>query len=379
MLPLVFYTETRGPFKAPRTLNGFTALFTAYRRDIAGYRQKQPYNVPTWYESTEYKGTGYMDADSWSWSAFQYGASAANQARAQFVGKLGDSSSFGATLTAELRETQNLVVGGITKLLRAARAVKKLRFFEAASLLGLPYTEKLVKRVHYRYEIVSKKNGLGRRRVRHRVVTYQTKMDWGTGRLHAKTLASGWLLWSYGVKPIAEDIHNAMQVLTRELPTTKVIGRGRQTTKWRTNLSSAIYVVRQAEVRVKCQAYVRVNNPNLWLANQLGLINPVQWVNEAIPFSFVLDWFSNLSQVISQLTDFVGLDVLEPCTVTIGIGHETQYENGSKWYDIQHTKVARSLTIPTATLTFAYERFSWQRGLNAISLLIGFLPKSSKT
>lgn len=378
MLPLVHYVETRGPFKEPRTRNGFTGLFTAYRKDIAGYRQKQPYNVPTQYVSAEYKGTGFMDADAWGWTALSYGTSATNQARAMFVNKLGDSSSFGATLTAELRETQNLVVGGITKLLQAARAVKRLRFIEAATLLGLPYTEKLVKKVHYRYEIVSKKNGLGRRRVRHRVVTYQSKMDWGTGRLHAKTLASGWLMWSYGVKPLATDIHNAMQVLTRELPTTKVIGRGRQTTKWTATLGPTTFVHRRAEVRVKFQAYVRANNPNLWLANQLGLVNPVQWLNEAIPFSFVLDWFSNLSQVISQMTDFVGLDVLDPCTVTIGIGNESQIQNGRTEYDIQHVRVVRSLTVPTAKLTFAYERFYWQRGLNAISLLVGFLPKGSK-
>lgn len=378
MLPLVPYTETRGPFKIGIVHNGVLGFFTAYRKDISGYRQRQPYNVPTRYYSTEYSGSGFTDADSWSWLATGYGDRAANQARAEFVNKLGDSSSFGATLTAELRETQNLVVGGITKLLKAARAVKKLHFVEAASLLGLPYREKLVRRVHTRYEVVSKRNGLGRRRVRHRVVTYQAKMDWGTGRLHAKTLASGWLMWSYGVKPLATDVHNAMQVLTRELPTTKVKGRGRHVTEWSNRYSSVVRVYCRAEVRVKCQAYVRANNPNLWLANQLGLINPVQWVNEAVPFSFVLDWFSNLSQVISQLTDFVGLDVLDPCTVTLAIGKE-RMQHPDTPYQKQHVVMIRSLNIPTAKLVFAYERFSWQRALNAISLLVGFLPKSSKT
>lgn len=378
MLPLVPYTETRGPSKVWLVYYGRPTLYTVYRKVISGYRQRQPYNVPTKYSSVEYSGSGFTNADSWSWSAVSYGDRATNAARAELVNKLGDSSSFGATLTAELRETRNLVVGGITKLLSAARAVKKLHFFEAATLLGLPYREKLVRRVHTRYEVVSRRNGLGRRRVRHRVVTYQTKIDWGTGRLHAKTLANGWLMWSYGVKPLATDIQNAMHVLTRELPTTRVTGRGRQVTTWSSNQGSGVDVHCHAEVRVKCQAYVRIKNPNLWLANQLGLVNPVQWANEAVPFSFVIDWFSNLSQVISQMTDFVGLDVLDPCTVTLAIGREHRI-HPSEPYQKQHIQMSRSLSIPTAKLVFAYERFYWQRGLNAISLLVGLLPKSSKT
>lgn len=115
---------------------------------------------------------------------------------------------------------------------------------------------------------------------------------------------------------------------------------------------------------------VTVNNPNAHLANQLGLLNPIQWINEAIPLSFVVDWFSNLSQVISQLTDFVGLDVIKPITTRRFTGTEgVSHSGGSSEKKFFVHK--RKLEIPTAKLQFAYERFSWQRGLNAISLLIG--------
>lgn len=108
----------------------------------------------------------------------------------------------------------------------------------------------------------------------------------------------------------------------------------------------------------------------------MGLINPVQWMNEAIPFSFVVDWFSNLSQIISQMTDFVGLDVLDPCTVCVAVGTEERVPlQTTTWpYKKEQTQFERTLSIPTAKLVFAYERFEWRRGLNAISLLVGFLP-----
>lgn len=379
MLPLVPYSVQTGPFLRPTECpDGYVRNYVKYSRFQVGSRQKRPYTVPTSYVSREYKLlSGYTDCDSWNWVATGNADVARNRARERLVNKLGDKASFGATLTAEARESYGLVVGGITALANAANCIRRGRLAEAASLLGLPYREKLVKRTHYRYEVVSRKNGLGRQRVRHRVTSYQRKFDWGTGRLHVKSAANGWLMWSYGASPMITDVHTAMAALTSELPSKLIVGVGRDTVTWRKPFSSSAFTVFDAKIRVKSQCYVRVSNPNLWLANQLGLVNPVQWVNEAIPFSFVLDWVSNLSQVISQMTDFVGLDVLDPCTVEICEGRETLYPLvvGPWPYSKQHTVITRSLGLPSVTLQFAYERFSWQRGLNAISLLVGFLPK----
>lgn len=378
MNPLEPYFERRGPFIGFRETSSGVFPFVVLQIDIAGYRQRKPYNVDTKYWRTEYElVSGATAADAWGWlpANLESRVVASNRARAKFVGALGDASSFGATATAEAKETWSMVVNGITRLLRAAQAVRKLQFAKAASLLGLPYREVLKTRWMWRTYYVSRRNGLGRMKVRQRVAVYKTEMDWGTGRTHAKTLANGWLMYSYGVKPLAQDIQNGMEVLTRELPAKQFFGRGSGEWRQRSEHSSFV-VLRKAKSRCKVSAYVRVANPNLWLANQLGLVNPVQWAMEAVPFSFILDWFSNLSSVISQMTDFVGLELLRPLTINIDVGDEQQIPVviGVTSYHKRVTQITRELLIPPATLVWAGERINWQRGLNAISLLVGLLP-----
>lgn len=377
MHPLVAYSEQRGPFtRFIPTPNG-EFRYVVYLVNIYGFRQKRPYDVDTDYWKMEYKLlSGAESADAWGWlPANVTRANASNRARKKLVGALGDSSSFGATLTAEARESWSMVVNGITRLLKAARAVRKLHFAEAATQLGLPYKEVLKKRWMWRTYHVSRRNGHGTMKVRQRVAVYKTEMDWGTGRSYAKTLASGWLMYSYGVKPLAQDIHNGMEVLTREFPAKQFSARGSET--WEQSIEGSYYTTRRkAKSRCKVSAYVGVSNPNLWLANQLGLVNPAQWVMEAIPFSFVLDWVSNLSDVISQMTDFVGLELSRPLTTYIDVGEEQRLPLYS-WIAPYHkrvTQIERTLAIPSAELVWAGERFHWQRGLNAISLLVGFLP-----
>lgn len=363
----------------PNTGWGGMGEWPCFLRQVQGHRQRRPYDVDTTYAMNEYKTLfGPARCDSWSWSPMTTSdfTAANNQARKELVGKLGDTSSFGATATAEGKKTLSTVVSVVTRLALAARHVRRLELFKASEVLGLALVEKDVKKVRYRYEYVSRKNGLGRVRVRTRVVTNQVHVDWGSGRSHVKSLASGWLLWSYGAKPLIQDIQNGMKVLTRELPATLVEARGRGEWKRRVD-GSGQYRLMKAESRVKFKCYVRVKNPNLWLANQMGVINPILWVNEAIPFSFVIDWFSNLSDVLGQCTDFAGVEIIRPMRLCKSTITEEFYPSDGYQlpYGKQTVRFTRDMTIPPVKLLFAYERFEWQRGLNAISLLIGMLPK----
>ena len=375
MLPLKFYSKTYGPIRDHRGV-------PIWYKTLTGYRQKPPYDVDTQLDSRTYRlVNGDGEAGSWSWSddSDLGGAltAAMNRAQARFVGKLGDSSSFGATVTAERKETWQTVVMLITRVGTAARQVSRLDFLGAARTLGLPFRERTVTKVRYRRggDTVYYANGKPRRRGR-RYVSRQRQMDWGQG-WYLKTAANGWLLWSYGVKPLIQDIYNGMDVLQRPMPESRVRGSGSARTV-ESNDSGGTYWVRytyEFEASVRCSADVRVNNPNLWLCNQLGLINPVQWINEAIPFSFVIDWFSNLSQVISQMTDYSGLEISHPLTTRLCTCRETMSAYRSAGYTKEAKIFRRVIGVPRAKLQFAYERFEWQRGLNAISLLIGFLPK----
>lgn len=330
----------------------------------SGYAQAKPFNLDLPYDVMIARSID-APAGSDTWSVFpdSFGdlVLATNKARAKFVNGLGETSQLGSTLSTELKASWATVSGGITNALLAANQVRRGRLTDAAKTLG--FSPPVVKKV------VRLRSRTGSKRVRKVFREYYRMPD---GREVAKSLANKWLWYSYGVKPLLSDMHNAMDVLVRHVPMAKVVGFGSNKTDY---YIGGFYQTRyEVKASVRISAWVRVTNPNLWLANQLGLINPVQMVNEGIRLSFVVDWFSNLSQIINQLTDFVGLEITRPVTSSKHIIIQKEYHPD---YGIPMTKMRtdfkRRLIVPDARLVFAYERPNWQRGLNAISLLIGVL------
>lgn len=294
---------------------------------------------------------------------------AENKSYNKVVAKLGDASQLGSTLTSERRATWSTLVTILERALRAARSIKRMNFSSAARDLGLPYREvTVVKRRR-----VSTLTSRGRKT---RVIRIkQTKFDWGTGRMRIKTLANGWLMYSYGVKPLAEDAYNAVDILQRPFPWSIVSGNA--TVKSHLYQSGPYSIVRMdGSASVRQSIHVRVDNPNLWLANRLGLVNPAQWILEGIPFSFVVDWFSNLSDVVNSFTDFVGLETWSPLyNMKFEVVHDFTAEPWAvpSQSIVRYTWTRRTRDFITPKIHFAYERFQWQRGANAISLLVGLL------
>lgn len=338
---------------------------------VNGWRQTKPYNLDLPYQAVVYSASGPTDADSWAFDWVPYNrciSIATNQARAKFVAKLGDVQSVGATLTAERRETFGLIVSTTLRAAKAARLVAKFDLIGAAKVLGYPVKERVKRRVYYVRP--HGPNGSSKRIVVKRVqISFPDKPKW-----HWKTAGSCWLWYSYGVKPLMETIYGCVDALQRPLAfEEKVQGYGR-CEPTRLNWSSSTHQI--LEVRAKVSARVTVRNPNLYLANKLGLLNPVEWIVEAVPFSFVIDWFSNLSAFIGQMTDLEGFDLDRPLTTT----RSTLTEDGSIGLSTQYRKTrfefVRRMEIPTVKFVIAWERIEWQRGLNAISLLLGFLGKS---
>lgn len=303
-----------------------------------------------------------------------------NKAYDRFVSKLGDTSSFGATVTAERREAFGMITMFAVQILRAGLCAKRGDFLGVLHNLGFNPPLKQVKRVYPRKR--------GRRK---RVVVTQEVYAMPDRRMVIKRAASSWLLWSYGVQPLLSDIQNATEVFVRDYPSTKVHASaterynvsetfgstGVQSQYTRTSTSGSL--------RVSINSDVKITNYDVYLATQLGLTNPVQWLNEAVPFSFVIDWFSNWSSVINALSDFGGLTLSNSCHSTKG-NHEVEYNQYVNEPPVKHigsfsgesTVFVRQIGMRYPSLVFRYERFQWQRALNAISLLVGFLPKSSQ-
>lgn len=364
-----------------------TATFLDYQTGRT--KQAKPYNAPTNYQRRVirikvrsgllYEGwtsdtNMYIESGLGKEQAFAY-----NKAYARFVSELGSqSASLGATLTAERREAFDMITDLLARALRATRAAKRGDILSVLRELRLSPPTVVVTRTYPR------KRGIGRRRVR---LSYYKMPD---RRLVAKRASSSWLLWSYGISPLLGDIDNATKAFIGDIPQQLKLTKS-ATEKFNYQSVYNDYLETRltsysGQVRSKLTATIGVSNPDLWLLNQLGLINPLQWLNEAVPFSFVIDWASNWSSVINSLTEFLGLSltntvVSNKYSVDDKRYHLAKYRNPPHTSVLQRTaqyyeRYSKSLTPPT--LRFRYERFEWQRGLNAVSLLVGMLPKTQK-
>lgn len=359
--PLLSYSKSITRFWPGTTTKAFSLVAT-------GWKQKPPYINTAYSVQISYSKTA---GNAWGNNTFsdenreRAKTAATNKARAKLVGELGDTSSLGATLTAERRETFGMLTSGVTSVLLSAKALRRGDVVKAARLLGVapPVVRTVVKTVRRK----------GRRSLRKR----STVLVLPNGRQVSHSLASKWLWWSYGVAPLAGDIYNSVDVLQRPIPSMRIKGSGSATDKNVVNWYGTMWHF-SSKAHVRMAVDVRLENPNLYLANQLGLTNPAQWALEAIMFSFVLDWFSNLSQIVNQMTDFVGLKTSDPVSSFRTQQSFDRYGPAPGFVTSKTVRIdlSRTLSIPSAKLRFAYEPFSLQRGANAVSLLVSFLKKN---
>lgn len=135
----------------------------------------------------------------------------------------------------------------------------------------------------------------------------------------AASEASGlWLEYWFGWSPTVNDLYNIGTVLAHKplsqpyhaasgyTLSEKTVGGGSSSSK-RITSESGVYIC-------KTGAKVRVVNPDELILQQMGLLNPLSIAWEVVPFSFVVDWFSNFGDVISTCSDFSGLELTDTYT-----------------------------------------------------------------
>jgi hypothetical protein len=116
---------------------------------------------------------------------------------------------------------------------------------------------------------------------------------------------------NFGWKPLIQDIGNSFHQLAGQPATPRWV-KGKEEVPINTSVpdrSSAgtTLTTRTGWARVTMGASVTVSNPNLWMLNKLGLLNPVAVAWDLVPWSFVVNMFINVNTLINSLTDFIGL------------------------------------------------------------------------
>lgn len=126
---------------------------------------------------------------------------------------------------------------------------------------------------------------------------------------------------------------------------------------------------------VKVGADVRVNNENLYLANQLGLTNPASVAWDVVGGSFLVNWFIPVDLFLQSMSAHLGLSVQRAyCTVLVRGRESSRYtfNSGQKAFTAEWSYVymRRSSGIPSVSLVASLPRASISRAATAVSLLI---------
>lgn len=258
----------------------------------SGVRQRRPFNLHTPYGATYSEVTGITNeanaflCNSDATALFDvYGefktqaVRVRNRAYEKMRNSLYSSAAIGASLAEYNQSLQMIALRG-GQLLRAFRAVRRGEVFAAL-----------------RY--------------------FQLSPDLQSAYRWKKTRSASnlWLELHFGWTPLVKDIYEACHVISNPInavwakgAASEPIGLNRRVDHgW--PLSLRYTTVVNGSVRSLQMCTGVITNPNLHLAEQMGLINPASVAWERVPFSFVVDWFANVGQYLSSLSDFSGMSI----------------------------------------------------------------------
>ena len=220
-----------------------------------------------------------------------------------------------------------------------------------------------------------------------------SRSKWGKAKAAFKTFGDAWLSWHFGWSPMADDIGTAMNRINEPSGFSRKI-RGRASAAFETHdiyhvgpdafgISSLSSDHSHRVYHCNVQAVVTLDSPIIGSLNALGFVNPLSVAWEAVPYSFVVDWFSNVGQFLGQSTMMTGYTAVarEFCvyqvaerdafSVTSGPHANTDFDyNGAS----SSCYVDRLPALPGVPLAFKpFKGFSASRGATAAALLAQFL------
>lgn len=223
------------------------------------------------------------------------------------------------------------------------------------------------------------------------------------------SFARNYLEFHFGWSPLIQDIHSAVDHLENPLqssflrvsvrdPEHKFVGGSTIVDQPLAVYPSVDWSKQEhfwlGSPSVSMGMEVAINNPNLYLASSMGLVNPATIVWELIPYSFVVDWFVNVQQFLAQGTDFLGLTVMNPWTTRSVKGRykstydatyhyfTTEYPPNAPPIQTRHDGKVNRHFVSTFGQTFRslgiegpelhvrpYKVWGWRRAASAVSLL----------
>jgi hypothetical protein len=241
-----------------------------------------------------------------------------------------------------------MIAARATQIARAAKALKRLRFGDFARELKLTESGSKIKR--------------GWQKAGH-------------------NLGSVWLEYSYGWKPLLQDLHDAADVLQNPFYRGNPV-KGNSSSivtipvDYNPGGQRTVGTITQT-VRMQYGATVNVDNPNLDMLNRAGLVNPLSVLWEIVPFSFVVDWFTPIGNFLENFTFGMGLRFsrkwVSDKVVSQANATSSYAEVGV--HGVRDTSSTCDMHRGTSWTTpslpkFQFPKFPRDRALNALSLAV---------
>lgn len=205
----------------------------------------------------------------------------------------------------------------------------------------------------------------------------------------AKTPSGLWLQYHFAIVPTISDIHHAMGVFSAALPDVDIVA----TSRLQTTVFTPLFVVPlnsywsgngSYDISVKLGGTLRAVDPHVTLATRLGFGQPLSVAWEMTPFSWFVDYFVNVGDMLKNLEPrFPGIETYNKyttykCKGSVS-GHFTSAD-GWGWYPPnsfyagQMVGVKRDLGWPNYQLQFTSPLdLSGQRVSYIVATLTGIL------
>jgi len=265
------------------------------------YTQARPYKAPLPYHVYSVSCGGVLFFANETPPASESGmptSYALLKAYESFKDKIGSRADL-MTGIAERKQSLDMVVKRAIQLTTFARQLRRFDFAGAGKTLGIRPTYSPRRRNPMTGEPYYRPNRLRRK---------------------AEAFADNFIEYSFGWAPLVGDISTALDVLIRGPLPIKISASGSDSRLWWKHREEGPYSrefdTAYYSVRVYLRAQLVLQNPDLLLANQLGLVNPVATAWELVPFSFLVDHLTSVGAYLSSATDFVGVELRNPCTST---------------------------------------------------------------
>lgn len=142
----------------------------------------------------------------------------------------------------------------------------------------------------------------------------------GSAAERKRSLSNAYLEHAFGWAPIAEDLKNLCEVIGQDFGSGPVRARAVDARDF-TQKSGSVDISGAVSVRCEVGGLVVATNPNLFLANQLGVANPGVLAWDLLPGSFMFDWFLPVGRYLRSLSNEFGADIHGSYKTISVIGH----------------------------------------------------------